>query len=357
MGLNAIKPIRMARMVNFFRGHTYIFPRIVENYFRRYILRQPSLRYLEVALNYNCNADCFFCSCSRTKFKETVDKKPFSLEEIGAVIVSAKKCNTLMIGIAGGEPLLSPYLEDTVRLIRKHKILSLVASNGTLVTRDKLLRLKEAGLCVFCVSLHAYGKQHDDIVGVPGAFDKALHALFMAKAIGLAPQGCLTPTHESLQSGEFARIIDLLTKEKIPMTLDYPVPSGRTQGDLNILLNPEEIRYIRNLCATNPYVSLDLQNNYEGYSCPAGNVCAYVTAYGEVLPCPFIQISFGNLRQEPLEKIYARMSHAPQFKGGVPYCPAGESRKFVTGYLFPIGDKPPLRVEDHPMKEKGLVSP
>jgi len=344
-------------MVNFFRGHTYAIPRIIDNYFRRYVLRQQSLRYLEVALNYNCNADCFFCSCSRTKFRERddVQGKSFTLEEIESVVVSAKKCNTIMIGIAGGEPFLSPLLEESVRIIRKHKILPLVVTNGILASKERLVRLKEAGLCVFCVSLHAHGKQHDEIVGVPGAYEKALNALFIAKEIGLAPQGCLTPTHESIKSGEFERLVNLLTKEKIPMTLDYPAPSGKTQGDLDLMLTSSEIKYVRNLCATNPYVSLDLQNNYDGYSCPAGDVCAYVTAYGEVLPCPFIQISYGNLRQEPLDKIYARMSSAPVFKKHAQYCLAGESKKFVKDYLFPIGEKPPLKVNDHPLRDEGLL--
>ena len=344
---------RLLNMVNYFKGHYYAIHKIGINYFKKFILHQNVLRYIEIALNYNCNANCYFCSCSKDKFKPQ-NKELLTLKDIEKIIKESKKYNPLMMGIAGGEPFLSPLLYDTIKIIRKNKILPAIISNGILANQERLLKLKEAGLCWYCVSIHAIGKKHDEIVGVKGAFDNAVKSLMIAREIGLVPQIGLTPTNETIENGEFDKVINFAVTKKIFITLDYPVPSGVSQGDMSLLLNNKNLKYVQKVCMNNSYVSVDLQNNYSGYSCPAGDVCCYITAYGDVTPCPFIQISYGNIKKESFENIYERMSSAPWFKDKHPYCLGGECKKFIKECLIPIGDNPPMNVLEHPKKGKGL---
>ena len=50
----------------------------------------------------------------------------------------------------------------------------------------------------------------------------------------------------------------------------------------------------------------------EFFGCNAGHKMIYVDACGEVSPCVFTPMTFGNIRQRPLKEIFAEMkSHFP----------------------------------------------
>jgi MoaA/NifB/PqqE/SkfB family radical SAM enzyme len=46
------------------------------------------------------------------------------------------------------------------------------------------------------------------------------------------------------------------------------------------------------------------------FGCTAGGTDRfYINAKGDVQPCEFLNISFGNIKEEPFENIYDRMRH------------------------------------------------
>jgi MoaA/NifB/PqqE/SkfB family radical SAM enzyme len=53
---------------------------------------------------------------------------------------------TMVVTISGGEPLLHPELEVIIRRIRSRKMMATLISNGYLMTRERILKLNEAGL-------------------------------------------------------------------------------------------------------------------------------------------------------------------------------------------------------------------
>ena len=58
----------------------------------------------------------------------------------------------------------------------------------------------------------------------------------------------------------------------------------------------------------------------ENFGCNAGCKMVYVDAFGEVSPCVFLPMSFGNVRERPLDDMLADM------RG----CFPGESRCFIN---------------------------
>ena len=66
----------------------------------------------------------------------------------------------------------------------------------------------------------------------------------------------------------------------------------------------------------------------------------YITPYGDVLPCPFIHISFGNVKQENLKDIVRRMRMNPYLEGYPKICVAAEDREFHKNVLSKIGVRP-----------------
>lgn len=92
-----------------------------------------------------CNMSC--PGCYRGCDREDNKKEHKSFEEIKREILLLKKirnCHT--ITISGGEPLLHPEIFKIINFIRSQKMNSFMFTNGKLLTRDKALELKKAGL-------------------------------------------------------------------------------------------------------------------------------------------------------------------------------------------------------------------
>jgi MoaA/NifB/PqqE/SkfB family radical SAM enzyme len=87
-----------------------------------------------------CNLSCTYCN----EFDTFSDPVPTAT--MLARIDRLAEMGTLAITISGGEPLLHPDLELIIRHIRSRKMLATLISNGYLMTRERILKLNEAGL-------------------------------------------------------------------------------------------------------------------------------------------------------------------------------------------------------------------
>lgn len=104
-----------------------------------------------VSLNYPCTRRCFFCPQDRN---ETKDYQPFcdgvEFHSVSDFVAFLKKFEFEGVGITGGEPFMAfDLLLNYVKAISSEfddKMYIWVYTNGDLVTRDKLRRLKDAGL-------------------------------------------------------------------------------------------------------------------------------------------------------------------------------------------------------------------
>ncbi len=129
-----------------------------------------------------CNLRCKMCGqwgeagAARSQEPELL-KERLSLEEIRGVIdeVSLFKPN---ITLFGGEPLLHPDILDIISYIKGKGLHCLMITNGTLLP-ELSKGLVEARLDELNVSVDGPGELHDEIRGLPGAFDK------IARGIGL----------------------------------------------------------------------------------------------------------------------------------------------------------------------------
>jgi MoaA/NifB/PqqE/SkfB family radical SAM enzyme len=135
----------------------------------------------ELILNYGCNARCLFCS--QGDFDKSLDA-PF--ERIARDIYSARKAGYKRLGFTGGEPLVSPYILKAIALGRSVGFgFVRVQTNGIKLADAAFCRaLARAGL-TFCKFSFTSDKaaEHDRLVGVPGAFRKALAGLKHLRAL------------------------------------------------------------------------------------------------------------------------------------------------------------------------------
>jgi len=84
--------------------------------------------------------------------------------------------------------------------------------------------------------------------------------------------------------------------------------------------------------------------------CPSGKEKIAITCYGDVLGCTLNHISFGNIKKEPLQKIWRRAGQFSQFKKNSDRCLAAFDSHYIRTFLGPIArmEKSPVPFQDHP---------
>ncbi len=107
-----------------------------------------------------CNARCDFCDYWK-------EKPPAELNDYVPLV---KKLAPLSVSLTGGEPLLREDLEEIIGSLRRNfsfLFISLI-TNGALLDLERGMRLWEAGLDEFSISLDYMDERHDQGRKIPG---------------------------------------------------------------------------------------------------------------------------------------------------------------------------------------------
>ena len=232
---------------------------------------------------------------------------------------------TGIIVFSGGEPLLR--YDDLLDLLRSgDKALSEfhIHTSGHGMTDGKARELKAAGLEAAAVGLDDVDPgRHDALRGYPGAFQEALAAIGSLRRAGLFVSINLCLTKELVRSGDLPALMDL-AKDKGVGAIRFlePVPVGGYQG----LPRAELFSDADRTAATDFFLRVNGSRRYARYpfisyeayfeaperlGCMMGGHSHFaVDALGNVIPCVFLPVSFGNIMTEDLPAIVGRMREA-----------------------------------------------
>jgi MoaA/NifB/PqqE/SkfB family radical SAM enzyme len=230
-----------------------------------------------------------------------------------------------MFDIEGGEPLLRlPRLITLLRALDDRAELW-INTTGAGLTAEGLRELKAARLYGVMISIHSPAPAaHDALTGVPGSFETACAAARAFRAAGVTVAVNSVLSEDELRSGGLEQLMGLARGLDADFVqLIHPKPAGNWLGRKeNMQQDPaviEEVRALHRRYNSHAggypcLVSQVLEEDEHRLGCTAGGVDRfYLNAYGEVQPCEFLNLSFGNLREEPLRVIMERMrSYFPE---------------------------------------------
>ena len=342
------KIYKIGKLTKFFRGHYYIYPKILRIVIRKRLgWRYPAI--VDIAVTSDCNYKCKHCYAS--EFQNLDTKQSLSFEEIKQIIDDACSLGVIMITLTGGESLLRKDIFDIIDYIkREKKMLVQLTSNGYFLNSEIIRKLKLSGLFNLNVSINGIGISHDEFCGMPGAYERAIAAIKMSLEEGLFTKFQLVARKESIRSGEFQAIIDIVNKCKASSKINFPMLSRRYSDPETVLLAKQEREYIRDL-AKKDNVILDTANSMRSEYCPMVDSSIFIAPNGEVFPCAFIQIAFGNIKKEALRDVLKKMQGSVFFKNPYKCCPAGESMNFIKKYILPCleHNKGVIYYKSHPL--------
>lgn len=314
------------------------------------------------AVTYRCQCTCAHCSAGDHIRK---DVQELSTDEAKKLIDDSQDLGVTIFAFTGGEPLLREDIFEIISHVDQRKAMPLLFTNGSLLTDENVERLAQAGLYSLFVSLDSPDPQeHDRLRGMPGLFQKALQGMEKMKSKGVFVGISSYATRTGTAKGLYKKMHRLAMELGVHNLLLFDcVPTGKMLKDTSEMLTREQREEIYEYSSTvfkngiiPPISSQAWQNSLEAYlagiGCLAANIQYYVSAYGDVAPCDFAPLSFGNIREEPLKAIWKKMIRHPAYNHRAQFCRM-QHHGFRHVYIDPIptGATLPYPIEKLPRKD------
>ena len=276
--------------------------------------RPPKPTTCTLQVTYRCQLDCQHCSAARFTTRE---RDELTTEEWLDVIKQAVDMGVYTVVFTGGEPLLREDIYELIASVDENRAQPAMFSNGLLLTDEVVAKLREAGLFSLMVSLDDCRPDvHDENRRVPGGFKRACEGVRRAVEGGLLVGVSTYAAPEDVADGRIEKIIETARDLGVhEITIFDIVPTGKLLPlEEKFLLDQDDkariIELERDYNSRDGYPHVVTQafvNGPLGAGCFAGFIQFYMTAYGDVNPCDFTPLTFGNICDESLETIWHRM--------------------------------------------------
>lgn len=280
-----------------------------------------------IELTSRCNLSCIHCHARAGD----AGKAELSTQEVCSLLDQLAGIHEFrMVAFTGGEPLLRDDLIPIIEYARDLGFSTTLATNGTLVSPAIARRLADAGLAIAAISLDATDPAtHDGIRGKPGALEQALAGVEAVKEAGIPLHINVTiASYNADQLPSLIREADRLGAAILIVYQLVPVGRGSSIADKSLsresnrkfiqeladgqsharvviepVAGPQYWAYLLHRAGIDAGPGLSLSRHLF-HGCAAGRGFVYIKPDGTVLPCPFIPVSCGNIRDTPFEEIY-----------------------------------------------------
>ncbi len=271
--------------------------------------RKPRVVAFEVTRR--CQMNCVHCRASAdADFKDELDTP-----KCKKIIKSIADYNRCVLIFTGGEPFERTDIFDLIDYANSCGLMVSLATCGYNFDKSKAEKLKKAGVLTLSFSLDSDdASQHDNFRQTPGAFEKTLKAIDIAKNAGLKFQ--INTTVTKLNCGKLDKLEKLA--ENLGAYCFNPfmlVPAGRAKQLSDIAMTAKEYEKtlktvadlkekskidVRFTCA--PRFAPIFKEKYpaskkKAFGCLAAGDFAFISYAGDVQTCGFLNVSAGNILQ------------------------------------------------------------
>jgi AdoMet-dependent heme synthase len=317
--------------------------------------------FVMLSLTPRCQCSCRHCGV-RSQNKNSGGELVKS--DFLGIIDESYKLGAYSIYFFGGEPLLVPELFEYIAYARTKGLFTRCDTNGLLLNEEMVIRLKQAGLNEIGISIDSLNEErHDKNRGVKGTLNKALSGLCHCNKLNLPCYISTVATSLSLKNGDFRNIVQFAEDSGTRVRVLSPVNCGQWEDREDISLSPADVHVLRSFLKQGTvYWDSELIDGKDSpFLCSAmARRMLFVSSHGDVQPCCYFPVQFGNIRKEPLGRILDRMRSSEYFLEGGKYsdCPTNGTY-FKNKYRHPavFGSSYQGKQEKHRCSGKKTVEP
>ena len=293
-------------------------------------LKSTTLRLVAWETTKRCNLACKHCravSEDHTYDHELDTKASFKLLD------QIREVGNPIIILTGGEPLLRDDIFDIAQYGTKSGLRMVMAPNGTLITKENAIKMKETGIKRISVSLDgSTSKTHDGFRGVKNAFKNSIQGIKIARQVKLEFQINTTITKTNL--AQIPKILNLAQDlGAVALHIFLLVPTGRGKYIVDKEINAKEYEKTLNwfydqqkktnlqlkaTCAPHYYRILRQRAKKDGEKvnfethgldavtrgCLAGTGFCFISHTGRVQTCGFLDIKCGDITKHSFKHVW-----------------------------------------------------
>lgn len=267
-----------------------------------------------IAIMRACPNNCIHCSAPSRQ------GDILSEDVITRAIGEALDLGAYLITFDGGEPMLRRELPSMVSKVDQRAIATSFTS-GYHLTPDLARQLKEAGLYAVRISIDSpHEEEHDRVRGRKGAFQDAIAGVRNALEAGLLVDLFMVTSPGNIDHLEdaFSLASDLGAHE---LSLYEIVAVGRWASHQDEVLSANDVQRLerfhkeKNRIEGPRVTALPYLLSPKMFGCFAGRRWIHVDGAGDALPCAYMPIGFGNIKEKSLREIWKGMSRYRWFSG------------------------------------------
>jgi len=261
-----------------------------------------------------CNFHCAHCCeepyMDRDVIARSGQKDPrtqMTTEDYRALSKMADEAGIFRFVLTGGEALLDRNLGALVEALDPSKHLIILDTNGWSFDEEKARWFADIGGYKAQISLDSMiEKEHDEFRGKKGSYKRVMRSLEAAKNANLELLISTCIVKDRVFSPEFREMCEFCKINDIPLYVTLAKPVGTAREQDTWVCTKEDVDRLK---------ALELEYNIFTHMTPSyGQPGKCITVKGintinhdgEVIPCPYMDLSIGNVTNESLQSILHR---------------------------------------------------
>lgn len=284
-----------------------------------------------------CNLKCQHC-CEEPYMERDViartgqpdPRRQMNLDDYADLSRQADEYGIFRFVLTGGEAILDKNLGGLIEALDPKKHLIILDTNGWHFDENKAQWFADQGGYKAQISLDSYiEEEHDRFRNRKGSYKRAMRSIWAAKKAGLELLLSTCVIKDRVFSQEFEELLEFCAEHDVPLYVTLAKPVGSAREHSEWVVDKRDVDKLKDLENTyNVFTHMSPSYGMPG-RCITVKGINTVNHDGEIIPCPYMDLSIGNVTKEPLERILNRgMRH----KWLGPYrdeCIIGERPDFI----------------------------
>lgn len=281
---------------------------------------------IDFAYSYVCDLHCPHCLATSI----SPQKRKLTVEKLRDITTQGDRLGLCQLVLSGGEPLIFKDLDAAIEALQPDKFHIKMSTHGRHLDKEMGKRLSRLGVDKVCISLDSFHGDTFFSSDDRSKYPQPVEALFTVKENGMDAVAATVVTKESCYDPYLVRLAEFATKHDFKLDVYLAKPIGQWQGRFDLMLGAAEYKHLEALHEQFPVLFVDTFPSYGiKRGCGAIRSTMHINPYGDVFPCPFIQVAIGNIFEENLEDIIKRGMSIKHFNKRSPVCLSGRNANFM----------------------------
>ena len=261
-----------------------------------------------------CNLKCQHC-CEEPYMERDLiartgapdPRRQMDLDDYAELSRQADEYGLFRFVLTGGEALLDRNLEGLIEALDPKKHLIILDTNGWHFDEKKAKWFAGVGGYKAQISLDSFVEaEHDEFRNRKGSYKKAMRSIWAAKEAGLELLLSTCIIKDRVFSQEFQDFLEFCDHNDVPLYVTLAKPVGSARDHAEWVCSKSDVDKLKELeDRYNVFTHMTPSYGMPG-RCITVKGINTVNHDGEIVPCPYMDLSIGNVMTTPLSEILDR---------------------------------------------------